>query len=222
MTELDRFCREVFPNETFQVYVPPSNILSEEGRQILAEDFLDVKAVASIYFTGEFEYEQEFEVAADGVVETPRVISGYVLDSYMQIAALSELNMHFVSSHFQHPDDTLDEDRGAALGWETMRNNLDNYMDWLYTSAPMIRNLTGTETAGAVQRYYYLDSQVKRMENEIHISLFHFQDEGWLFVRINEGAPAGVQGGELTELADGLYLLRADESEITIRLEPAA
>ena len=222
MTELDRFCREVFPNETFQVYVPPSNILSEEGRQILAEDFLDVKAVASIYFTGEFEYEQEFEVAADGVVETPRVISGYVLDSYMQIAALSELNMHFVSSHFQHPDDTLDEDRGAALGWETMRNNLDNYMDWLYTSAPMIRNLTGTGSAGPVQRYYYLYSQVKRMETEIHISLFHLQDEGWLFARINERAPADVQGGELTELADGLYLLRADGPEITVRLEPTA
>ena len=218
MAELDRFCRELYPDEAFQVYVPPSNILSKEGRQILAEDFLDVKAIASIYFTGEQEYEQEFEVAADGIVETPRVISGYVLDSYMQIAALSELNMHFVSSHFQHPDDTLDEDRGAALGWETMRNNLDHYMDWLYTSAPMIRNLTGTETAGAVQRYYYLDPQVERLEDEIRISLSNFQDEAWLFVRINEGSPAGVQGGELTELAGGLYLLRADAAEISIGL----
>ena len=35
-------------------------------------------------------------------------------------------------------------------------------MDWLYTSAPMIRNLTGSEIAGAVQRYYYLDTEMER------------------------------------------------------------
>ena len=222
LQELNRFCSLVFPDETFQVYVPPSNILSEEGRAILAEDLLDIKAVAGIYFEGEFEYTQEFEVAEDGIIETPRVISGYIIDSYMEIAALSELNMHFVSSHFQHPDDVLDVDRGAALGWETMRNRLDEYMSWLYTAAPGIRNLTGTEIAGAVQRYYWLDTEVEQRDGEIVISLANFQDEAWLFVRINEGTVSDVQGGTLTELSGNLYLLEAQEKEIHIGLEDAA
>ena len=205
----------------FQVYVPPSNILSDEGRQILAEDFLDIKAVASIYFEGDFEYTQEFEVADDGIIETPRIISGYIIDSYMEIAALSELNMHFVSSHFQHPDDVLDEDRGAALGWETMRDRLNEYMNWLYTAAPEIRNLTGTEIAGAVQRYDSLDVNVERSSGAVHISLANFQDEAWFFVRINEGSVSDVQGGTLTEIAGNLYLLEAADKDIHIALNEA-
>ena len=63
MAELNRFCRELYPDEKFQVYVPPSNILSDEGRAILAEDFLDIKAIASIYFEGQAEYTQDFRVA---------------------------------------------------------------------------------------------------------------------------------------------------------------
>ena len=50
---------------------------------------------------------QEFEVAKDGIVEQPRIISGAIIDDYMKMAALSELNMHFVNSHFIHPDDLL-------------------------------------------------------------------------------------------------------------------
>ena len=222
LQELNRFCSLVYPREAFRVYVPPSNILSAEGRKILSEDFLEIDAVASIYFEGEFEYTQEFEVAEDGIVETPRIISGYVIDFYMEIAALSELNMHFVSSHFQHPDDVLDEDRGAALGWEAMRGRLEEYMEWLYTSAPSIRNLTGTEIAGAVQRYAYLDTEVEKDGTQIRISLSNFQDEAWLFVRINEGTASSVQGGMLTQLEGDLYLLEAKEAEVVIGLETEA
>ena len=94
-------------------------------------------------------------VSEDGVIETPRIISGCVIDDYMEIAALSELNFHFINSHFQHPDDVLDPDRGAEQGWEAMFARLTEYVDWLYTAAPDLRNLTGSEMAAAVQRYYY-------------------------------------------------------------------
>ena len=84
---------------------------------MLAQKFPQIKTIASNYFAGECAYTQEFEVADDGIVEQPRIISGAILDDYMQMAAVSELNMHFVNSHFMHPDDLLDEDRGAKLGW---------------------------------------------------------------------------------------------------------
>ena len=41
--ELKTFCEELFPKEKFQVYVPPSNILSEEGRTMLKEDVEGIK-----------------------------------------------------------------------------------------------------------------------------------------------------------------------------------
>lgn len=217
--ELSRFCTWLFPKEKFQVYVPPSNILSVQGRQMLAEDFPRLRAIASIYFPGEFEYSQDFTVSEDGMIETPRIISGYLIDPYMEMAAVSELNFHFVNSHFQHPDDVLDADRGAQQGWEKLKNRLTEYTDWLYASAPDIRNLTGSEMAGAVQRYYFLTPRILMQENEIHISLSNFRDEAWLFARINEGQLEGIEGGTAVETADGLYLLKAESSELVLKLK---
>lgn len=218
--ELSSFCEYLFPEEEFNVYVPPSNILSDEGRQMLSEE-TDIKAIASVYlpdYDG-IAYEQEFEVAEDGMIETPRVISGYVFDEYTEIAALSELNFHFVNTHFQHPDDTLDEDRGAELGWERMFRNLSDYMEWLYTSAPEIRNLTGTELAAAVQIYDNLEVEREYTDGGLHLKLGNFLDEAWLLVRINEGDVEKVTGGKLVEVQDSLYLLQAEDEEISIEIE---
>lgn len=218
--ELEGFCEELFPGERFQVYVPPSNILSEEGRRMLAEE-TDVRAIASVYLPSYdgIPYEQEFEVAGDGVIETPRVISGYLLDDYMQVVALSELNFHFVNSHFQHPDDALDADRGAELGWEEMYGRLSDYVEWLYGAAPGIRSLTGTEFAAAVQTYDSLTVERQLSAQDLTLTLDGFQKEAWLMVRINEGTPGEVEGGTLTRLQEGLYLLEAEKPIVKIVLE---
>ena len=214
--ELIRFGKEMFPGTELSVYVPPSNVLSEEGRKMLAEKFPEIRTIASNYFSGEYAYVQEFETADDGIVEQPRIISGAIIDDYMQMAALSELNMHFVNSHFMHPDDLLDKDRGAALGWEKLRARLDEYMTWMNESAPSLRNLTGSELAGAVQRYGALTVDKEITDQEIRIHLGNFYDEAYLMVRINDGTPGQVTGGELTNVTGNLYLLHAQESEVVI------
>ena len=217
--ELHDFCQMLFPTERFRVYVPPSNILSDEGRQMLGSEFPDLTAIASVYLPGDVAYVQEFEVAEDGIIETPRIISGYILEEDMYVSALSELNFHFVNTHFQHPDDVLDEDRGAELGWEEMFGRLEKYMEWLYGSAGSIRNLTGTELAGAVQVYDSLEVLRQETDTSLKLVLEGFHDQAWLMVRINEGTPGQVQGGQLTRLQEGLYLLQADSPEVEIALE---
>ena len=214
--ELVRFGDEIFPSTSMSVYVPPSNVLSAEGRRMLAKDFPQIRTIASNYFTSEFAYMQEFEVAEDGIVEQPRIISGAIIDNYMKIAALSELNMHFVNSHFIHPDDLLDEDRGAALGWEKLKGNLSDYMDWLDDSAPSLRQLTGSELSGAIQRYGAVTFTKTVTDQAIRLELDNFYDEVYFMVRINEGTPGDVSGGKLTHLTGNLYLLKAKEPTVII------
>ena len=222
ITELNQFCRLLYPDEQFQVYVPPSNILSGEGRQMLAEEFPQIKAIASIYLEGDLAYSQEFGVGEDGIVNTPRITSGYVLDDYMRIAELSELSLHFVNTHFQHPDDVLDEERGAALGWEELHRRLCDFVTWLDDAAPSLRNLTGSELAAAVQRYDQLYLTVTEQENGLTIQADGFVDEGWAFVRLNEGQlPDKVTGGQLQEIGNRLYLLKMEKSEVTIEFANA-
>ena len=220
ITELSEFCHELFPNEQFHVYVPPSNIISEEGRKLLAEDFPEIRAIASLYLPddNDVSYSQDFTVTDDGMVQTPRIISGYVLDDYMRAAAMSELYFHCVNTHFQHPDDTLDTDRGAALGWTELFNRLSDYVDWLHNAIPQMRNLTGSELTGAVQRYDALQVRREKTDSGMNVSLGGFHDEAWFYLRINEGKPFHVSGGTISEVSDGLYLVKAARPELEISI----
>ena len=219
LNELIAFQKTVLPAATSSVYVPPSNILSSEGRKIIGEDVPQIRAIASMAFPPDssLEYVQEFGVAADGVVEAPRIVSGSMVNnSYMRLAAVSELNMHYVSTHFMHPDDLLDEDRGAKEGWKTYRKGLEDYLDWLEQSAPSIRMQTGTECAAAVQRFSGLTVSMATSDDSWDLHLGNLIDQGWLMFRANNGTPGRVRGGSLTKLTGNLYLLKATSATVHI------
>ena len=219
MNELIAFQEEVLPYAKGSVYVPPSNIMSAEGRKVLAETVPQIKTIASTYFEDgtSLPYVQEFDVAEDGIVEQPRIVSGGMVgNTYMHLAAFSELNFHFVSTHFMHPDDLLDKDRGAAEGWEVYKSGLEDYLSWLEEAAPDIRKQTGTECSGAVQRFSALTVSMQETEDSWQLGLGNFVDEAWLLFRANEGAPGRISGGTLTHLTGNLYLLKAENSTVTI------
>ena len=224
LQELRGFCDRVFPGNDISVYVPPSNILSPAGRQALVEGAFAIRVIASIYLPSvtNIEWTQEFGVDDDGVVNTPRIISGGQIDDYMQRCALSELNLHFVNSHFMHPDDMLDPDRGAEEGWQSAYDNLNSYMDWLYGSAPQIRNLTGSEMGAAVQRWYDAAVTTDGSDDTLTLTLEGLHDEAYLFVRSRDALVCGqVEGGSVEQLDGSLYLVRATATSVSIPKEGA-
>lgn len=219
LNELIAFQDEVLPNAHGSVYVPPSNILSVRARKLIGTDVPRIKTIASTYFENgtDLPYVQEFGVASDGIVEQPRIVSGGMVDdSYMRLAAVSELNMHYVSTHFMHPDDLLDPDRGAKEGWEVYKGGLTDYLEWLTKSAPDLRRQTGSECSGAIQRFSSVTVSVDTSADAWTLSLGNFHDEAWLMFRANNGEPGAVMGGELTHLTGNLYLLKANDKTLTI------
>ena len=219
LNELIAFQDEVLPNAHGSVYVPPSNILSARVRKLIGTDVPRIKTIASTYFEDgtDLPYVQEFGVASDGIVEQPRIVSGGMVDdSYMRLAAVSELNMHYVSTHFMHPDDLLDPDRGAKEGWEVYKGGLTDYLDWVTKSAPDLRRQTGSECSGAIQRFSSVTVSVDTSADAWTLSLGNFHDEAWLMFRANNGEPGAVTGGEITHLTGDLYLVKATDKTVTI------
>lgn len=219
LNELIAFQDEVLPNAHGSVYVPPSNILSPRARKLIGTDVPRIKTIASTFFEDgtDLPYVQEFGVASDGIVEQPRIVSGGMVgDSYMRLAAVSELNMHYVSTHFMHPDDLLDPDRGAKEGWEVYKGGLTDYLDWLSKSAPDLRRQTGSECSGAIQRFSSVTVSVDTSADAWTLSLGNFHDEAWLMFRANNGEPGAVTGGEITHLTGDLYLVKATDKTVTI------
>ncbi len=220
--DLVDFCDELFPDINMQIYVPPSNILSDEGKEFLLSEYPHIRTVSGIYFEDDdldFSGTQEYEVYPNGVVDQPRIVSGCHLNPFMEIAVISELNFHFINNHFTHPDDALDPDRGATLGWERLTSDFDSYLNWIYSSAPTLRNLTGTEMSAAVQRYMALSPKIKTDEHKMKITLDNFYDEAYMMMRFNKKAPGKVTGGELEHLTGDLYLLKAKKANVTIELK---
>lgn len=219
---LTDLCDELFPGVEMSVYVPPSNLLSDDGRQMLEEYFPQIRTYSGIYLPDDvldFALLQEFEVYENGIVDQPRIISGCDIDDFMMMGAVSELNMHFVNDHFTHPDDALDPDRGAELGWRELRNRFHDFMEWLYTSAPGIRNMTGSELSAAVQRFAAVAPETAIYDDRMELTIHNFYDEAQFLVRFNEKYPDTVTGGELSHLTGNLYLLRADSETVTVRFQ---
>lgn len=216
--ELQSYASSYFPQAKADVYVPPSNVLSPAGRDVLAQN-PSIRAICSVYLPGTDAYDQEFTVASDGIVEAPRIVSGEFTDNDQQFLAFSELNLHYVNARFMHPDDALDPDRGADQGWAAMEKALGDYMTWVDEAAPSIRHLTASGMAGAVQRFATVTPKVTDTGSTIEVDLDGFVDDARLMVRLNKGTAGDVEGGSLTELCDGLYLLDADEAHVTIHRE---
>ena len=86
--ELTDFCDELFPDVKMQIYVPPSNLLSKEGRQFLLNKYPQIKTISGIYFEDDeldFSCTQEFDVSAGGIVDLPRIVSGCKLSEFMEL-----------------------------------------------------------------------------------------------------------------------------------------
>jgi hypothetical protein len=216
--ELVEFSSALYPTEKFQVYVPPSNIMSETGEKLLLEAAPDIKVIASVYLKadGVESMVQEFTVEENGIIDTPRVVSGCMLDEYAKLTAFSEFNFHYVQSHFVHPDDILDEDRGAKSGWPEMSRQFTEYLELVKNAVPDMRNLSGTDMGAATYRYCGLSVERDIKDGEIDVRLGGFSKEAYLLLRINEGEVKNTEGCTVTEVADGLYLVKAVEENIKI------
>lgn len=219
MTELISFADELFPSIEKSVYVPPSNMLSAEGRKMISEHFPEIRTIASRYLVFDSLYHQEFEVAEDGIIEQPRITSGCVVSDYAMLTAVSELNMHFVNSHYMRPDDLLDEYHGAEMGWAALKDSLEGYLNWLYTSAPPLTPLTASQLSGRIQRFAAAAAEKTVTEDGFHFKILNLYDSAYFMVRFNEGKPLSADGGTLEHLTGNLYLLHAESEDVRIRMD---
>lgn len=222
LLELSRYGKTLFLGAHYQTYVPPSNFLSDIGRETLLKTLPDIKVVAGLYLaeTGVDALVQEFDEADDGSINVPRITSGFEIDDFMKFVTAQELVLHGVYSHFIHPDDVLDSERSRELGWSALYSLFRQHLTELHETYPQLRFFTAAEGAAAIQRYDRLSVTRDMSETEMTLTLRNFYDEAWLAFR-SRAIPAGITGGELFKIADGFYWIRADEPVVTVQWEAA-
>ncbi len=214
--ELLRYGKSFLPEAEFTSYVPPSNYLSGEGKQALMRTVPSLFVFSGVYLPEEGirAFVQEFREEEDGSISVPRVTSGFSMDNYTQLVAAGELALHGVFSHFVHPDDVLDPERGALLGWETMSEAFEAHLQDIMKAFPALRWCTATEAAAAVQRYGRLGVARHWDGNRLTLELSGFYDEAWLCL-VSE-RPERVEGAEVHEAGSGELWLRATQDKVIL------
>lgn len=221
ITALHSFSSALFTEQPFVTYVPPSNILCDASREWLPTFLPELKIISSIYLPQyeQLAYQQEFSESEDGIINLPRIVSGYDLTGdFERWATINEIYLHYISSHFTSPSDVLISDFDNNQGWPYLRDRYEEYILWLYVVAPNIRNMTAKEGGMAVQRFNRLLVDRSYDGESYKLRFENFYDEAWMLLTTEE-IPLRIEGGEASEVSEGVYLLKVESENVEIWFE---
>ncbi|MBW7474747.1 DUF2194 domain-containing protein [Paenibacillus oenotherae] len=209
------------PMNELHNYVPPSNVLSKEGREALKAAWPGLKSISSIYSedANNLGYVQEFEVAPDGIVELPRITSGFLEDEFNEWAMANAATSIGVFSHFIHPDDILDRERSFPYTWEQLYGMLKKFMDIVHNKYGWLRSTTATEAGIELERYSmsqpHFDYKPDRIEGYVN----QYAGGKLYYYLRSDKKITREDNCTVTRIDDETYLVEVEDEHFTIGLE---
>lgn len=217
--ELLTYTKDAFPGYTITSYVPPSNVLSKDGREALKKVWPGLTVISSLY--GEdasgMSYMQEFEVAKDGIIEMPRITSGYFETEYDHWAEANTMTALGVFSHFVHPDDVLSSDRSNNMGWEESYKLFNKYMERVQKTYPWVRAMPATEAALDVAKTLQTQISLEYEKNSIKGTITNFKSDTSYILRTKQKIRRS-KNCTTSKIDKNTYLVIANDSKFTIEL----
>ncbi|MDR1701665.1 MAG: DUF2194 domain-containing protein, partial [Sporomusaceae bacterium] len=212
---------QVFADYQMMSYVPPSNLLSEEGRQVLKSVFPQLRVISGVYYesaTSENIYLQEFTKGSDGMYDIPRVSDGYYITKNMNWNILNALNSIGVFSHFTHPDNAFYEDAIMEMGWKKVFKDFEEYMIDLKTNFSWLRTVTATQSTVYVEDFINLDYRVYEDGPEMVIDCWGFQEDVFFILRTPKKIIA-ITGAEAELIDTNAWILKISANQVKITFE---
>lgn len=212
LLELRRYIKEAYPEYHFRCYVPPSDILSPEGKEAIREAFPEVDIFSSL-FDGPYAsraYIQDYE-RKDGLYEMPRTTAGYSPNGQALYEDISMMNYMGCFSHFVHPDELFYEE-SAHLTWADMTTGFKKYMGEIISRYGWLKPVTASEAAQAFDDYLDMDYRVERSPEKLTLTCWNYRHP-LRFILRSARELDHAEGAEVTKFGDTAYLIEALEPE---------
>lgn len=219
LKEVMRYAKEVYPYYDFRVYVPPSNILSNVGRNAILNSNIGIKIISSVYvnnYLGD-SYTQEFKISPDGIIELPRLTSGYENSEETKWSLYNGISSIGVVSHFIHPDDVLDKERNGNKGWVELSKEYNSFLKEIYTNFPYIKETTASQGGVELKKYVDVVPYIKYNENSIQVICDNFRTDTCFYFRTTKKISDHL-GCEVVKMDENYYLVKAKKANFTINL----
>lgn len=219
LTTVREYISWIFPSYKVQTYIPPSNVLSDIGREALKNTLPNLKNISSLYNIDPdgYAYSQEFEVAPDGIVELPRITSGFQNPDYQKWDMINGVNVFGVFSHFIHPDDVIAEDRNYSLSWEQLYQNFIDYMEFFHKRYAWMRALTASEASMVVESYDKAKVFINQDEHTIRGYINRFSSDLYFILRTDKRITNEVNCS-VKKIANNSYLVLVNSEKFEIGL----
>ena len=217
LRELKRYISDAYPGYEIHAYVPPSNILSPEGKAAVKNVFTDIKVYSSLWngLATAKQYFQNFQLNADGTCELPRVTSGHVSASEKMWENYIVLNYNGVFSHFVHPDEIFYEE-SENLTWTMMKQGLTDLLSELQNRFGWLEPVTATEGYEKMKDYFQMDYRVTRSEDGIKINAWDFHQPLTFILRTDKKI-GSVTGGSAKRVQANAYVLTVTDGDFEIK-----
>lgn len=221
LTALKSYITEVYPEYEFRSYVPPSNILSPEGRATIRKVFPTVKIFSSLY-DGAYEercYYQDFDRLDDGTFNIPRISDGFVIRDEWYWKNIYIANAYGIVTHFVHPDEMYYTEE-EKVSWIHFRKKFGEYAKRLQDDFPWLRASTTSEAAHYMDTYFDLDYRSHYLPNgDMEFKVQGNKGKEVYFVFKTSKKIKRAQDCMLRKLGEGTYLLVTKNRKCTISFE---
>ncbi len=216
LKEVNDYFHEIFPNYQLRTYVPPSNILSEDGKKAIKKAIPSINIIASLYQEDPEHraYVQEYETK-DGFIEMPRLTSDYYYgeENKWMIANYATLFGSF--SHFIHPDDILDKERSKNNSWSELYKRFSLLLHDVKTNYPWMRSMTASESADSLVKFLQAKVYIQQQNNKINVFINHFSGELYFLLRTDKKITT-TKNCTVEKVSEDHYLVKATSSKLEI------
>jgi len=210
--------KEVFPGYDLVCYVPPSNIIDDQGIEAVKEVLGTPLVMSALYVGGDVHSPSHDFKVEDDVIYFPRLTAGSFLDDDIALSLACGMGQYGVVSHFIHPDDALDPVRSRGMEWEQMRLEYDKMMAYISERYPYIEYQTISEAANKTIDWNAIDYSVTYTTDYIKVKSLNISEKYGMILRSDKKVIEG-QGYTFEPAGEHSYYIEILEPEVMIDLE---
>ncbi|MGL4253321.1 MAG: DUF2194 domain-containing protein, partial [Fusobacteriaceae bacterium] len=211
-------------------YVAPSNLLGKSGKIAVVESLPNLKVFSGVFY-GVPEQELGFFVQEIGrdkdypqIYSIPRFSAGFVKDDSIMWQIFNGIAGYGYLSHFIHPDDLLDMERGKNKSWGKLKIEFGDIFSQVNKKFPMLQPSIQSELTREYMVLEKLDVDYGIEEGKLLINTRNFTEKFYAQLRLRGKKISRIEGGEIypVESKDretNLYIVKIDKPSVIINLE---
>ena len=227
MNQLLMYVKKMFGKKIkLYVYVPPSNILKEEGKATLVKNYPDLNVIASVFYGDSDRGAYASEIGRDKTIPKlfnfPRFSSGFYYEKDEMWSLFNAIAIYGYWTHFVHPDDVISNDRSMNKSWSELKQEFDKLIGEVEANHPYLEPIITSELT---QRYINIEDlkiQSEKRENKIYIGMENYREPFYMTIRIRNNSIKNISSGTFKEIYDTedskVYLLHVENPDLIITL----